>query len=368
MNLSTSSTLAHKFEFRMPVETPQSIDPPHPHYWEDTATSSSRSSSSPPHPRYWEVDVDANARDVLRKQASMVPSPHKDFLRYSVNCHSLTACLPEHLLLSLTIFRTDADAPGAMVVHGLPVDDDLGPTPADGGRSGKTMFVTEAIIGSIAQLFGDLYSYATEKKGEVIQNIVPVVHREHKRSNEGSLADFLLHTENAYFDFRPDYLLLFGLRADESGTAATTVAYAKSALQLLADPVVEILRQPLYRIAAPDSFLDAHSRRLWSKTMPIISGSPHCPEVRVNFNGVVALTPSAAAALKEFQSALDAVTMRLVLQPGELLIVDNRKAVHGRTAFRATFGSQARWLQRAYVRATLWPGRERLAGRLNLFS
>jgi L-asparagine oxygenase len=253
-------------------------------------------------------------------------------------------------------------------VRGLPLDDDLGPTPSDGGRSGKATFVTEAVMGNIAQLFGDLYSYATEKKGEIIQNIVPVANREHKRSNEGSRADFLFHTENAYFDFRPDYLLLFGLRADESGEAATTVAYAKSALELLPNAVVETLRQPLYRIAAPESFLDTHGRRLWSNATPIIFGSAHRPETRVNFNGVLALTPIAAAALEEFQDALDAVTMKFVLQPGELLIIDNRKAVHGRTAFNATFGPQARWLQRAYVRSTLWHGRERLSERLNLFS
>lgn len=348
MSLSVGDTLAHKFEFRMPVETPQSV--------------------SLPRPLYWEADVDPKARNWLRRQASTFPSPHEDFLRYSVSCRSLAACLPDQLLLSLTVFRTDPDAPGAMVVRGLPVDGDLGPTPADGGRSGKATFVTEAIIGSIAQLFGDLYSYATEKKGEIVQNIVPVANREHKCSNEGSLADFLLHTENAYFDFRPDYLLLFGLRADEGGKAATTVAYAQSALRSLSDAVVEILQQPLYRIAAPDSFLDAHGRRLWSKATPIISGSAYYPEVRVNFNGTIALTPVAAAALKEFQNALDAVMMKLVLQPGELLIIDNRKAVHGRTAFKATFGPQVRWLQRAYVRATLWHGRERLVGRSNLFS
>jgi L-asparagine oxygenase len=325
-------------------------------------------SVSPSWPVYWEADVGPEARDRLRKQASTFPSPHVDFLHYSVSCRRLAACMPDQLLRSLTLFRTDPDAPGAMVVRGLPVDDNLGPTPPDGGHSDKTTFVTEAVLGAVAQFFGDLYSYMTEKRGEIIQNIVPVPNREHKRSNEGSLLDFLLHTENAYFDFRPDYLLLFGLRADEGGEAATTVAYAKSALRLLSDSVVEGLRQPLYRVGAPESFLDAHGRKLWSEATPIISGSAHYPEVRVNFNGAIALTSIAAAALKEFQEALNAVTMKFVLQPEELLVIDNRKAVHGRTAFNATFGPNARWLQRAYVHSTLWHGRERLVDRLNLFS
>jgi len=314
-----------------------------------------------------EGELEPEARSWLGSHAASATSPYTDFLRFSVACRRLTACLPEPLLMALTLFRTHAEAPGAMLVKGLPLDFDLAPTPADGGRSDKGTFVSEAVLGTIAQLFGDLYSYATEKKGEIIQNIVPVANRELKRSNEGSRADFLLHTENAYFEFRPDYLLLIGLRADVGGKAATTVAYAKDALDLLSDQAATNLRLPLYRIAAPDSFLDSHGGRVWSKPTPIISGSTRYPETRVNFNGITALTPAAATALSAFQEALDAVTRQCVLQPGELLIIDNRKAVHGRPPFKATFGPQARWLQRAYVRSTLWQGREKVAGRPNLF-
>ena len=317
--------------------------------------------------RFWEVELEPEARAWLGHHAASAPSPHADFLRFSVACCRLTACLPDPLLMALILFRTQAEAPGAMLIKGLPLDFDLAPTPADGGRSDKGTFVSEAVLGTIAHFFGDLYSYATEKKGEIIQNIVPVANRELKRSNEGSFADFLLHTENAYFEFRPDYLLLLGLRADEGGKAATTVAYAKDALGLVSDQVTTTLRMPLYRIAAPDSFLDSHSGRGWSKPTPLISGSPQHPEARVNFNGITALTPAAAMALGAFQEALDAVTMKVVLQPGELLIIDNRKTMHGRTPFKATFGPQARWLQRAYVRSTLWHGREKVAGRPNLF-
>ncbi len=322
---------------------------------------------SAPRDSCWDLRLSHEAHHSLKAQGRTCSSPHDDFLAYSVRCRRLIAALPDAVLLALTRFRTDADALGSMIVRGLPIDDPLAPTPADGGRSNKTTFVSEGVLGGIAQLFGDLYCYSMEKKGEIIQNIVPVLNREHKCSNEGSASDFLLHTENAYFDFRPDYLLLIGLRADKGSEAATTIAYTTTALSLLLKSTIATLRQPLYRIAAPDSFLDAVGQRVWSRPTPIISGSADHPESRVNFNGVTALTPVAAAALAAFQDALDAVTMKIVLQPGELLIIDNRKAVHGRIRFKATFGPQARWLQRAYVRSSLWQGRDWMAGRSYLF-
>lgn len=317
--------------------------------------------------RFWDIRVDPATAAEVQERAMHTPSPYTEYLYYSIACRKLAMVLPDSLLTVLTLFRTHPQAPGALVVHGLPIDRDLAPTPSDGRRSSKERFVSEAMLGAIGSFFGDLFSYATEKRGEIIQNIVPVANREMTRSNEGSRADFLLHTENAYFEFRPDYLLLLGLRTGDGDLAATTVVNAREALARLAPEHVALLRQPLFRISAPESFLDAHGHRVWTPPLAVISGSDEQPEARVNFNGVMAVTEAASEALQAWQAALDAVKVALILQPGEMLVLDNRKALHGRKPFHAEFGPSARWLQRAYVRSTLWQGRERTRGRNNLF-
>ena len=38
-----------------------------------------------------------------------------------------------------------------------------------------------------------------------------------------------------------------------------------------------------------------------------------------------------------------------MLEAGDLLVVDNRRAVHGRSEFRARFDGTDRWLQRTFV-------------------
>ncbi len=37
------------------------------------------------------------------------------------------------------------------------------------------------------------------------------------------------------------------------------------------------------------------------------------------------------------------------LRPGELLIIDNRRAIHARSGFKAYYDGEDRWLQRIYV-------------------
>ena len=43
----------------------------------------------------------------------------------------------------------------------------------------------------------------------------------------------------------------------------------------------------------------------------------------------------------------------ILLEAGDLLIVDNRRAVHGRNQFQAYFDGYDRWLQRGYVTRNL---------------
>ena len=54
----------------------------------------------------------------------------------------------------------------------------------------------------------------------------------------------------------------------------------------------------------------------------------------------------------------------IVLEPGDLLVVDNDRVVHGRTSFAARFDGTDRWLQRAFVVADLAPSAAERTGRI----
>ena len=60
-------------------------------------------------------------------------------------------------------------------------------------------------------------------------------------------------------------------------------------------------------------------------------------------------TREAAGAFTALREALLTTMVGTSLGPGDLLVVDNRKAVHGRTGFTPRYDGQDRWLRRCFT-------------------
>jgi hypothetical protein len=69
----------------------------------------------------------------------------------------------------------------------------------------------------------------------------------------------------------------------------------------------------------------------------------------------VGIDTEAEDVLVAVRSAIAAVETAVVLEAGDLLVVDNNVAVHGRSPFSARFDGTDRWLQRSFVVADLAP-------------
>jgi hypothetical protein len=61
----------------------------------------------------------------------------------------------------------------------------------------------------------------------------------------------------------------------------------------------------------------------------------------------------AANALAELHVAVKRATKQVVLADGDLLVIDNDRAVHGRTPFIPRYDGTDRWLKRALVVTSL---------------
>ena len=62
-----------------------------------------------------------------------------------------------------------------------------------------------------------------------------------------------------------------------------------------------------------------------------------------------ATTSRARSALSALHAAVKLASRRVVLKAGELLVIDNDRAVHGRTSFVPRYDGTDRWLKRALV-------------------
>jgi L-asparagine oxygenase len=305
------------------------------------------------------VQLSERSRLRLFKELFVLNTPYIDLEDYLVRMHRARSLLPLNLIQRVRDFKCDAQHPSVLLVRNLPVDPFMPDTPKNGERAAdKVTFISEGCLLALGLLLGEPFAYWAEKGGSVIHNIVPIKGSEQRASNEGSEVDFGYHTELAYFAFRPDYLLLYCLRPDHRSTAITPTADVAAAFSHLTEAQRVELRRPVFRIKAPQSFARLHGDA-WSEPRPIVFGTESLPEACVNLNGTEALTAAAEAALDAFRQALGRpdVERRVCLQPGECLLIDNRKALHGRRPFAPRYDGNDRWLQRIYITTDLWPGR-----------
>ena len=78
----------------------------------------------------------------------------------------------------------------------------------------------------------------------------------------------------------------------------------------------------------------------------------------------IGIDPEAQRVVDAVRDTLERCQRAVVLEPGDLLVIDNNVAVHGRSRFAARFDGKDRWLQRTFVVADLAPSAAERSGRV----
>lgn len=269
-----------------------------------------------------------------------------------VDAHA--ADLPESVRAAL---RPPATCAGAAVLGRLPLPgQDLGPTPRDwreaADRStdpdcGRASFQLDIALLLLARGAGEPFGWQGQQGGRLVNNIVPSPGHEHEQSGASSATLLSPHTEDAFHPQRAHLLLLGCLRnPDRVGTTVSSVRrvrLSRAQRHLLGRPRLPIL---------PDVSYGTDFHRYPAAPVATIGGDEQRPTLRYD----PAYTPLDEAG-GEFRSAYDHLGAELervchtaVLEPGELLLVDNDVVVHGRVPFTPRYDGTDRWLKRVNVR------------------
>lgn len=303
-----------------------------------------------------EYDLTPDERDEVRALAERTACR---LLDEPTTLRSLTAHTPTGLSAAIREFATASNPEGYLLLRGLDVGA-LPPTPNTHTDTHMSLaeHVTTGLLALVAENLGSLLGYADEKHGALIHDVLPVRGEETRIENSGSVS-FDFHTENVHHPLRPDYLALLCLRQDHDGVGATRVASIRNAVAMLGDQQVEALRRPEFRSLYPTSFTRGQQgERPRSQPHPVIFGPAGAPFMRFNSHNTEAATPEGARALSVLTEALEHVCHDVVLRPGEMVIVDNHVAAHGRSAFVPRYDGNDRWLRRCYATNSLphWVG------------
>ncbi len=302
----------------------------------------------------WRQATPTDGSDLV-SPADVVVAP--SFLRAAGHAARL---LPPAFHDALVDMADDRPAAGALLVRSVPIGE-LPPTPSrPTAPTGKDMW-TEFLLLTVARRLGQPVGYEPEHGGGLVQNLVPVNDAEGRQLSTSSDVLLEFHTETAFHRHRPRYLLLLCLRGDPE--ASTLVASVTWALDQMSVEHREILAEPRFRLGVDESFAGERTDRL-GRRRAVLSGDPFEPDLTFDADLMVGTDPAASAALDALRRALADVTLSIVLEPGDLLVIDNHRVVHGRSPFRARYDGTDRWLQRAFVVADLLPSAAERHGRV----
>ncbi|MFD2415763.1 TauD/TfdA family dioxygenase [Amycolatopsis pigmentata] len=260
--------------------------------------------------------------------------------------------VPAGLAAFVSRFAKDSGRHGFAVIRGIAIDA-LPPTPDSYTTGFLTGHSTSGYLLLVAGLLGSPVGYADEKGGTLIHEVHPVRGEEARIENTGS-REFGFHTENVHHPLRPDFLGLLCLRQDHAGLGAARLSSVREAAEGLPAETVAILGSPVFRSLYPTSFTRGSSgARPSSRPHPVISGQDDGLLMRFNVHNTYSHESRGKAALRELSAALDASCREVLLEPGDLILIDNHVAAHGRSAFTARYDGNDRWLRRFYSLRTV---------------
>lgn len=262
--------------------------------------------------------------------------------------------LPVNIVEAIQRFKT-SDEQCALIVRGLPVDNDLCATPYKGYLApSKTPLANACHIG-IYQLAGiEPIAYKTENDGLLFRHVVPAIKGRNEKSSHGSTHTFGHHVDNPDLPLSceplneksgcPEFLSLMALRSDLS--VSSNFILIDSLMAKLSRGVLEELAKPQFSIRRPDSFGQSSSTIL-----PLVvfddNGVIHC---RYDKENTTPMTEKAAAALVMLEAQLkdDSLKQHIVYQPGDLVIIKNQRVLHSREGFSPRDDGADRWLMRLF--------------------
>ena len=303
------------------------------------------------HPPVPVVDVTPQERSELGIQAECVrSSPYLDFPAFEAEAAAIAKHLPDSVWQALVDFRRRGNESGAILLRGFPTDPKLPPTPANPEDPvAKSTFYSELWLTAAAAAVGDPVAYAQESQGRHIHDVFPTPGDADKLSSRSSSLALDYHTEMAFHPHSPDFVLLYALRQDPEKKVETRVSSVRRFIHELSPEQQSQLFKREFRAGIDYSFGSQSGTLGNGPLCSVFRGRADDPFLCVD-DIMEAENPQGQEILNTLRQLIIDRSQAVILEAGSLLMVDDRRAAHSRTAFRAHFDGTDRWLQRLLVK------------------
>lgn len=231
--------------------------------------------------------------------------------------------------------------------------------------SSGTVHARAAMLAFIGLLELEAVSYGSENNGELFVNLVTLPGEglfaaKSRKSMHG-------HTDAVSFPPRgytssvepniapsPDVVCLAALRNPDN--VPTTVMPLPALLAALTPEQIAELKTWQFSVRSQKTFIQGTKRVLGEELVEmdvaVLMDTADGTWIRHSHSSVDSLTDPGEAALVALNDACAGAAAQVALQPGDLLIVSNRTALHGRAEVGGDPGGTSRWLIRGYGLST----------------
>jgi len=267
-------------------------------------------------------------------------------------------------------------------IENLPIDDEvisvpLGCEAEEERHNFKSGNISENLLIAISSIIGEPYSISFEGN-QIVNNLIPSIAAKDDFTGLGSEVELDFHIENAALkylstsNYSPQGLLLTGVNSDPDGPG-TLVANGKAALDLLDADSRRILSEKRFILKVPYRWREALNGLAETEKVSVIIEDGEYPDLAVAFYSDI-ITPCdeyAKLALEKFHKKVKEISIRLEINPGTLVYVDNRFGLHSRESFTPHFdnkGRAKRWIQRTFITPSLWNHRNLARSKHRVFN
>jgi len=275
------------------------------------------------------------------------PSNEQEIFCYQVKEQSNN--LPQRIKSALESFASTGSPKGFLLIKTIPIDETPETPNGNKYKIGETTILSK-IQAILVSAIGDMIAYEAEGNGHLFQDVVPLKSMETEQTSLGSNTELEIHTEQAFSKLRPDILSLACLRGDPN--AYTHIFPVTEIIKNTTKEEQQTLREPFWYTGVDLSFKLNNNDFIEGDIrgpMPIISGTEDDPKLVFDQDLMSSPDPRAKELITRIINLYYQYKLRHNLTPGEIILVDNNRAVHGRSAFSPKYDGKDRFLIRAFA-------------------
>jgi len=300
------------------------------------------------------IEINTDEFEVLINIVNKITaSPYEEPELFCKQTKKVSKELPIRMQIELTNFVENGTKDDFLLIKGLEnIDQELPKTPSNNkfNVGGTTNLARLQAI--VLCFISDIIAYEAECYGNIFQDVVPNQKLEKNQTSLGSITELEIHTEQAFSKLRPDLLSLACLRGDPD--AITYVLPVQTIIDNLSDSDIELLKQPLWKTGVDLSFKINNHEFIEGDIrgpMPILD-QVYRSNGRYNLvfdqDLMFGITEESNLLIKKIVDIYYQHRISHNLKPGEIIIIDNRNAVHGRSPFFPKYDGKDRFLFRCF--------------------